>query len=160
VPLLQPAHWRSLLALGEVTTLVPAGQLDQGLQEAALIVVLWVPLRQGEHVRSVLADPAFTTKVPAEQSVLFTQAVAGFASLSQVSPRHWTRRADPPAQNSPASHAVQLGPDVVVGGDIMKVPAGQSVAATHATWSCCKELLPTAHGAQTRSLLVDGKVAI
>jgi hypothetical protein len=54
---------------------------------------------------------------------------------------------------------VHFEPDVSVEGAVMTVPAGQLVAATHATWFSCEELVPAAHGAQTRSLVADGNVA-
>lgn len=58
------------------------------VQEAALIVVLWLPLGQAEQARSAVVEPAEETTVPAAQVVFATQIVAGFPSLSQVSSRH------------------------------------------------------------------------
>jgi hypothetical protein len=108
VPVVQAAHCRSLLGPGMLTVCVPAGQLDAGEQAVAFVVVLWLPLGQGAQIRSEVAEPALFTKLPGAQSVLLTQIVAGFPSLSQVFAPHGIRGAEPPAQNSPTLHAEHL----------------------------------------------------
>jgi hypothetical protein len=149
VPLVQEAHNRSLLGPGEVTTYEPAAQLVQASQIMALAFVLWVPAGQGAQLRSARGEPEEATKVPGAQSVLFTKGVAGFPSSSHWSLGQSTRGAAPPAQNSPGLQAVQRRPPF--GDGDIRVPTGQLVDETQASWFGCDDEEPAMQGAQVRS---------
>jgi hypothetical protein len=64
----------------------------------------------------------------------------------------------PPAQNSPALHALHFDPDINVDNGVITVPAGQSDAETQAIWFGCEDEVPAWQGAQSLSEVALGKV--
>ena len=70
--------------------------------------------------------------MPARHSVFATQAVAGFASPSHVSPPQSTVPAVPPAQNVPAAQAAHTVGVVEVEAPVCTVPAAHEPAGRQA----------------------------
>jgi hypothetical protein len=61
VPVAQVVHTRSSEAEGVFEMYVPAAQVLQDVQEAALVPVLYWPPAQAVHARSTVAEGVFDT---------------------------------------------------------------------------------------------------
>ena len=84
-----------------------------------------------------------------------THAVLGSASLSQVSAEYGTAGLPPPAQYSPALHALQVTPPLyALGAD----PAAQEIAV-HDSWFGLVEKVPSGQAAHCRLAVADGATA-
>lgn len=153
VPGAQAAQARSAVALPAASTRSPATQVLHALQLVAFSTLLYVPLAHALHARSVVASPSVTTWLPAAQVLRATHAVAGSLSWSQVlSPSSQAITAAlPPAQYSPASHAVQTGGAVMLAGVVSTVPGGQEPTGTHMVWLGPDVYVPSAHWSHARS---------
>jgi len=116
---------------GVLPTKLPAGQLDQGAQAAALVAVLNDPLAHDVHARSLVALPSEPTKVPGKHEVFAEHGVAALRSWSQVPSAQPTGSASPPGQYWPATHEVQIVAEVEVPEPVCAVPAGQVPCAWH-----------------------------
>jgi hypothetical protein len=135
---------------------VPASQVAQAVQEAALAAVLKVPSSHAWQVRSVVAVASAKTRVPGAQTLTPAQAVAGLPSSSQVPSPHAVAGLVPPAQYCPAmqgSHRVAL---VEVPAAVCTVPAAQLPWSRHCDWLLPLEYCPSGHAVHTRSTVADG----
>jgi hypothetical protein len=149
-------HTRSTVDDGVLATKLPAGQVDQGVQERASVVVLNAPLAHAAHTRSLVALPSEPTKVPGRQEVFATHGVAALRSLSHVPPAQAVGSASPPGQNWPGSHEVQIVAEVEVPEAVCTLPAGQVPCGWQEVWLLLAEYCPAGQAAQVRSTVVEG----
>ena len=137
-------------------TKVPAGQIDQAAQAAALVTVLNDPLAHAAHARSMVALPSAPTKVPGRHVVFAAHGVAALRSWSHVPAVQVTGSASPPGQYWPATHAVQIVAEVEVPEPVCTVPAGQVPCAWHEVWLLLAEYWPDGQAAHVRSIVTEG----
>lgn len=115
-------------------TKVPGAQVRHWSQASALTVVLKVPVPQGLQVLSVVAVPQVTRRWPAVHTVHGVQAVAAFASWSQVLGAQVTFGVVPPAQYVPAAQGAQPGAAVGVPAVSCSVPGAHAPWGRHEAW--------------------------
>jgi hypothetical protein len=136
---------------------VPGAQVLQVWQVEALFVELNDPAAQGAHPLSAVTEPERWTKFPGLHTVFATQTVAGSSSSSHLSPVQGTGVLFPPAQYSPALHAVHTGAELDVPDAVCTLPAGHWSTRLQIDWFAPVVTVPVLHGAQARSVASLGK---
>ncbi len=98
VPVGQPAHTWSVVALPATSMNEPASQVPKGEQDAEFFPAANDPAAQATHTVSLVGVPVAATKLPAAQSETGLHAVAGSKSSSKVPVAQATAAASAPAQ--------------------------------------------------------------
>lgn len=155
-PVSQAEHSRSVVADGAFETYVPASQLAQVVQEAALATALNVPASQGVQMRSVAGVASARTRVPGTHTLTGAQAEAGLPSSSQVPSPQVVAGLVPPAQYWPIVQAWHSTALVAVPAAVWTEPAAQLPWGRQLDWLSPLEYSPLGHAAHTRSAVADG----